>query len=271
MKYLFADTETDRLWVSGAAETDPRQPRPIQVAFATYDERGREITAASAIVAPLPGWPDVTTESAGIHGISREHRARGIAPDKVRELLLAVGASKGCVLVGHTLGFDIRVLRRMFLELGQKAAADYFLELPAYDTMVSSVEVCRLPKVNGGSGYKRPTLTEAHRHLAGSDFSGAHDALADVRACATVFFALRALGVTPQPPVLPPTEGERDQAEVRAVLGQAVLVAKSGSKEGDFVQQMVDKLKKDGHLSPTDPQWRWLQNIVERSQFKAPT
>ena len=38
-------------------------------------------------------------------------------------------------------------------------------------------------------GFKWPKLTEAFRHFIGKDMEGAHDALADVRGCAAVFFA----------------------------------------------------------------------------------
>ena len=42
----------------------------------------------------------------------------------------------------------------------------------------------------GMTGYKRPSLTETYRHFFGRDFDGAHDAMADVRACRDVYFAL---------------------------------------------------------------------------------
>jgi hypothetical protein len=62
--------------------------------------------------------------------------------------------------------------------------------LPTFCTMLSSVEVCRLPGRYGD--YKWPRLAELHQHLFGADFAGAHDAAADVMACLRCYFALRA-------------------------------------------------------------------------------
>ena len=41
----------------------------------------------------------------------------------------------------------------------------------------------------GMTGYKNPSLPRTYRHFFGRDFDGAHDAMADVRACRDVFFA----------------------------------------------------------------------------------
>jgi len=51
---------------------------------------------------------------------------------------------------------------------------------------------------SGRTNYKNPSLQEAYRHLFGRNFVGAHDAMADVRACRDVYFALHA------PAKLPP-------------------------------------------------------------------
>jgi hypothetical protein len=54
-------------------------------------------------------------------------------------------------------------------------------------------EYCALPRKNGG--YKPPKLIELHEILFGESFVGAHDAAADVRACARCFFELKKRGV----------------------------------------------------------------------------
>ena len=44
-------------------------------------------------------------------------------------------------------------------------------------------------------GFKWPKLSQLHKKLFGSDFDEAHDAEADVAACARCFFALKDQGV----------------------------------------------------------------------------
>lgn len=53
--------------------------------------------------------------------------------------------------------------------------------------------ICKLPGQYGD--WKWPKLTEAYQHAFGKTFDGAHDALADVRACKDVYFYLH-----PKPP-----------------------------------------------------------------------
>lgn len=48
-------------------------------------------------------------------------------------------------------------------------------------------------KACGFGGYKNPNLQEAYKHFFGVEFEGAHDAMADVRACRDVFFKLNEL------------------------------------------------------------------------------
>jgi DNA polymerase-3 subunit epsilon len=40
--------------------------------------------------------------------------------------------------------------------------------------------------------YKSPNLGEAYQHFTGQPLEGAHNAMVDVRACAAVYFAIKA-------------------------------------------------------------------------------
>jgi DNA polymerase III epsilon subunit-like protein len=59
--------------------------------------------------------------------------------------------------------------------------------------MRSSTSFCRIP--GGPRGYKWPKLQELHQALFSVEFDAAHDAVADVRACAKCFFELKRRGV----------------------------------------------------------------------------
>jgi len=55
--------------------------------------------------------------------------------------------------------------------------------------MAVTTPICKIPgKYND---YKWPKLAEAYRHLFNEEIKDAHDALADVRACARIYFELR--------------------------------------------------------------------------------
>ena len=50
--------------------------------------------------------------------------------------------------------------------------------------------MCQLPGKFAGK-FKWPNLQEAHQHAFGKPFDGAHDAMADLRACKDVYFWLK--------------------------------------------------------------------------------
>jgi len=56
------------------------------------------------------------------------------------------------------------------------------------------VSWCKIPKASG-RGYKWPTLNELHLQLFQEEFTGSHNAGADVEACARCYFELRKRGI----------------------------------------------------------------------------
>jgi hypothetical protein len=57
--------------------------------------------------------------------------------------------------------------------------------------MMQSTEICHIP---GPYGFKWPTLAQLHQELFQTTFEDAHDAGADVAACAKCFFELKRRG-----------------------------------------------------------------------------
>jgi len=60
-------------------------------------------------------------------------------------------------------------------------------------TMMKSTSFCKIPGANGRP--KWPKLEELYHKLFNKSFAGAHNALADVEACAECFYELVRLGV----------------------------------------------------------------------------
>ena len=95
--------------------------------------------------------------------------------------------------MAHNADFDIPIITAECI----RYEIDHSLaETPAFCTMKSKevIKHCKIPN-KWRPGYKWPRLEELHAVLFGEGFEGAHDALADVRACSRCFFALKQQGI----------------------------------------------------------------------------
>lgn len=191
--FLIHDTETTGFVSFNLPASDPGQPRLVQLAAALYDEERRVVAQMCVIVQPegfdIPAWATAK------HGITTQRAQKYGVPVMEALGLFGALAAKAKVLVAHNLPFDETVVAG---EVHRAARPDILTHLftgERFCTMRAAVPVCQLPKTSerGEGEYKWPSLREAHRHLCGEDFQGAHDAMADTWACARVFFHLRAL------------------------------------------------------------------------------
>ena len=189
--YLVIDCETTGLPKDRRApirDVD-NWPRVIQLAWALYDDEGLcDETATMACLIRPDGFV-VPDDVQRIHGITTE-RALSEGKD-IAEVLrsLALTAAKAKVLVAHSLEFDVKVISAEYLRAGLEPP---FGGKKQICTMLQSAEFYG---VKGKYGFKWPKLSQLHMKLFGSDFDEAHDARADVAACARCFFALKKLGV----------------------------------------------------------------------------
>ena len=177
MRILFFDTETTGKVDFNTAPDRPHQPRLVHFAAMLCDDE-QEIQSCNLIIKPN-GW--VIPESAiAIHGITTEHAlAVGVDCSVARHIYTRWWNASELV-VAHNSDFDTRVMDGEFLRATP--------ELPFRDvfcTMRAMTPVCKLPGTY--SDYKWPKLQEAYRHCFGIEFDGAHNALADVRACAKIY------------------------------------------------------------------------------------
>jgi DNA polymerase III subunit epsilon len=187
--YLIIDCETTGLpknWKAPATDLN-NWPRVIQLAWALYDKSNAPMESAIHLVRPN-GFV-IPEEAQRIHHISTE---QALAEGKdLAEVLqaLKVAAAKARILIAHNVKFDERVISAEYLRLK--------LDLPFSDmkrvcTMEQSTNYCQIP---GQYGNKWPTLAQLHQKLFGSGHEEAHDAGADVAACARCFFELKNLRV----------------------------------------------------------------------------
>jgi DNA polymerase-3 subunit epsilon len=183
--YIVIDCETTGLpknWRSPISDLD-NWPRVIQIAWSRYDEASQHIESSAFLIQP-DGFT-IPREAQRVHGISTE---RAIAEGKplgaaLSEFAGAVG--KSGVIVAHNLRFDESVISAEYL---RGNLTPPFGKKKRICTMTGTTDFCRIP---GQYGYKWPSLSELHRVLFGTGYEEAHDAGADVAACADCFLELK--------------------------------------------------------------------------------
>lgn len=187
--YLFFDTETTGIPLNHKAPaSDLRNwPRLVQLAWVLADDEAHEVASAQYIVKP-DGFT-IPTEATAIHGITTEAAMQdGVDLHAVLTAIM-LDIPRASVLVAHNMSFDERILGAEFLRAGHPNVVE---SKARRCTMQEATNYCRLPS---RYGYKWPTLPELHMTLFSTPFEGAHQALADVRACARCYFELKRLRV----------------------------------------------------------------------------
>lgn len=187
--YLFFDTETTGLPLSWDAPLTrlSNWPRMVQLAWVMYDKEGQLLSLENHIIQPegyvIP--PDVSR----IHGITQQI---AMAQGKPLSHVLAHFAQithTAELLIAHNMQFDEKIVGAEFL---RKKMPNVIADKPKSCTMLGAMDYCAIP---GKYGFKWPKLSELHIHLFQTDFTGAHNALADVEATAKCFWELRKRGV----------------------------------------------------------------------------
>lgn len=192
MYLLFFDTETTGLPDWRSPSDADHQPHVIQAAWILADDDGNQIEEWQSLIAPGPRAV-MAPEAEAAHGISLERAAaEGIPLSEAWQRFQAIiGKANG--IVGHNISFDIRIMR---IAGARAAGIKWDCPLPNRCTMRMATPILNLPPTPkmiaaGFSKPKNPNLTECVRFFFDEDHSGAHDALADVRASKRVYFAIK--------------------------------------------------------------------------------
>lgn len=189
--YLFFDTETTGLIDFKSDLLAAHQPRIIQLGAILTSEYGETIAELNAFIKP-DGW-EVPEEVSKIHGITTDKcESIGIPMPLALAMFNAMKAACKC-RIAHNISFDKQMLAR---EAGAYGITHDSAGIESFCTMHMSKSICKIPPTDkmmasGVKSFKVPNLQEAHKHFFGREFEGAHDAMADVRACRDVFFSIR--------------------------------------------------------------------------------
>jgi len=178
MKRLYFDVETTGIIPKGNP-TMEEMPHVCQLAAILHDDEGQEAASMSVIIKP-EGWtiPEVCAD---IHGIDNDYAAHVGIPIRCALSMFAQLFLTANETVAHNIAFDSQMLMVEFDRLDKNWP---FADRPSFCTMLGTMNICKIP--GKFKDYKWPKLIEAYQFLFNESFDGAHDALADVRACARV-------------------------------------------------------------------------------------
>ncbi len=190
--YIIFDLETTGLpKKKNALITDlDNWPRVVQIAWSCHDADGRVLSANDYIISP-DGFT-IPAEAAKIHGITDERaRREGVfATEALIPFAQAVKSSQ--YLVAHNISFDYPVI---FAEFQRYNIAHSLDSREQICTMKTKAVIHHCQMKNKQGGLKWPKLSEMYQVLFGEPFPDAHDARADVNACARCFFELKRRGI----------------------------------------------------------------------------
>lgn len=188
--YLFIDTETTGVTRLAfvTRQNFTQWPRLVQIAWALGDADGLG-KIHSALVRP-DGFV-IPPSATRIHRISQSVAVE--QGERVGEVLrrFSDALSQANVVVAHNFRFDVGVLH-----------AEALRKNPPITFAWPKANICTMQQGqsflishHGRKHPGNPTLADLYRTLFGFDFYPKHNAIADVRACAHVFFKLKSLGV----------------------------------------------------------------------------
>lgn len=190
---LAYDTETNGLPLFREPSSDPRQPHIVQLAAALVDLDTRNALMTMNVIIKPDGWT-IPDEVSAVHGITTEHAAAVGVPESAA-VAMFMEMWGGRTRLAHNESFDARILRIALKRFFGAEKADAWKEGSAECTARLSTPICAIPPTQkmaaaGRRHHKTPNLGEAYRHFYGEDFENAHSAMADVKACIAVYFAI---------------------------------------------------------------------------------
>ena len=188
---LFFDTETTGFPQDKLPLDDPVQPHMVQIAAILDDENGNTKASINIIINADCGL--VPERAYNIHKISEAiYKEFGVS--YVVALASFISLVKCTdVIVAHNIAFDLKILKTAYARIDKlESFTSRIQSKPQYCTMLGTIDIVKIPSARGRGGYKWPKLDEAYRVLVNpAGFSGAHDALEDVKACREVFYSLK--------------------------------------------------------------------------------
>ena len=192
---LAFDTETTGLPDFKQPSDAPHQPHLVQLAMVLLDDDLTERASACLVVRP-DGWT-IPDDIAKIHGITTEIASAIGVPEKVAtDLYVEMQYGTNVLALAHNVSFDLRIMRIAMLRHHYSKEWQEARPLKSYCTMTVATPIVNIPPTEkmvraGFNKPKAPRLTECMKHFFNEDFTGAHDAMNDVRATLRLYKYLK--------------------------------------------------------------------------------
>jgi len=184
---LFFDTETSGFINKTLAREDPNQSWIMQLAMILSTEK---VVLGSFHAYIYDDDRKVSKGALKVHGITPEMTVNGLNETGVASVYIDF-LNKADIQIAHNFDFDIQFMECLMHRLGYM---NMLAEVPHLCTMKSTTDILKLSKPNG-PGYKWPKLEELYHYLFNEDITGAHNAIADVRATRKCYYELKKRGL----------------------------------------------------------------------------
>jgi DNA polymerase-3 subunit epsilon len=194
---LVYDTETTSLPLFKEPSEHPGQPKILQLCGLLVDSRGNKLSSMDCLLR----WPGVVIDDEAFkaHGITAEKSEKhGIDPNDAMHLFLAMWR-RATLRVAHNEKFDARLVRihqKQHPGIWTEAECDLWKDGTAACTQNLTKPIMKLPptermkQTRFANSFKSPNLREAYFWATGKEIQNAHNAMYDVMACKSVFFAV---------------------------------------------------------------------------------
>jgi DNA polymerase III epsilon subunit-like protein len=193
---LVFDTETTNLipkkGVRDLDELKTKYPYIVQFSFFLYNIDTHSVIEMFDEIIKIPENVEISPKSEEIHGISKEMcMTKGVSIVSALKKFSSF-VDRSSIIVAHNLEFDenmvqVESLRNNIYSLHQRKPSTLY-----YCTMLNSIDVCNIEKVNRYGPYKKfPRLEELYYYYFKKKPKSLHDSKIDVYACVRCFFKLR--------------------------------------------------------------------------------
>lgn len=192
---LVIDFETNGLPLWNEPSDHLSQPHIVQAAAILVDQKSREEIASINLIAKPDQW-SIPADVSEVHGITtKQAETVGVGEEIIVAAIWDLWTQADFRLA-HNETFDARIMRIALKRFMDAKAADEWKAGRAECTALLSTPILRMPATaamhaTGRHGPKKPKLSEAYEFFTGNKLENAHSAIADVRGCLSVYWAIK--------------------------------------------------------------------------------
>jgi len=185
---VFFDTETTGIPSYKAALNAASQPHIVQLAALAHDHDRKTVASFNFIIKP-DGWV-IPEAASAIHGITQERALKYGMNIRPCLMLFSRLLESAELVVAHNVDFDVMMLKIQCARNGVP-----FAPAKTFCTMKTATPIVNLPPTEkmlaaGFNKPKSPKLAECVKFFFNEELEGAHNAQADLDACARVYYHL---------------------------------------------------------------------------------